>query len=826
MADRSRITVDATKRKYPTGDLYGIFFEDINHAADGGLYAEMIQNRSFEFSPIDNRSYNNMTAWQIVERDGGRAEGYVESEYPLNVNNTHYFRIRNIAEGAVGAVGVMNEGYNTGLPLRAGAIYKFSMFARRDINLKSPVEIILESVDGTRLGGTEIVVDSPEWKKYEATLTSSSENFSGRLVILLRGAGTLYLDMVSLFPRDTFMGRENGLRPDIAKFLADMKPKFVRFPGGCLTHDGTLDMHARDSMYRWKNTIGPLEARPTKRNNWQYNQTYGFGYYEFFLFCEDIGAKPLPVLPGAFNPHRQLAVPMDEMQAWVDDALDLLEFANGGTDTKWGAYRASLGHPEPFNVEYIAIGNEEVDEDFFERYPLFHKAIAEKYPNVKIINTAGPWAEGIGFDRGWESSRKWKSYAADEHYYVSPDWLIKNYDRYASDFYRKGSTKVFLGEYASRNSTFYNALCEAAYMTSFELNADVVALTCYAPLLCNADYVNWQPNLIWYDNHRVYGKPSYYVQKMYSVNQGDVTLEVSADITPADAYVEPKRIKGDFGFGAAGEAVFGKIKIDGSQIDASVVEVIDGDWKFKDGNLCRISHDDAQTPPAFPPRRRRDEADVMLRCTREDFTLEFTAKLSEKLPEPPPTGERRPRFRRGMTITFCDSGKDKFVWNIGGGRNNESIVDVVENTYGSRLATAPFELQYDNEYTIKIEKHGAKISCYIDGNVIHEIEYKPQPPRRIYASSTLDEKNNEVIIKAVNVRETPVTMDIVVEGAGVGPRTVKLETLTASSLDDTNTFEEPERVTTKYSSFEIDGIPFVYEFPASSVNIFRIPIIK
>ena len=395
----------------------------------------------------------------------------------------------------------------------------------------------------------------------------------------------------------------------------------------------------------------------------------------------------------------------------------------------------------------------------------------------------------------------------------------------ASDFYRKGSTKVFLGEYASRNSTFYNALCEAAYMTSFELNADVVALTCYAPLLCNADYVNWQPNLIWFDNHRVYGKPSYYVQKMYSVNQGDVTLEVSADITRADAYVEPKRIKGDFGFGAAGEAIFGKIKIDGTQVDASVVEVIDGDWKFEDGNLCRIPHDEAQTTPTFPPRRRRVEADVMLRCTCEDFTLEFTAKLSEKLPEPPPAGERRPRFRRGMIITFCDSGKDKFIWRIGGSRNNESMVDVVENTYSSRLATAPFELQYDHEYSVKIEKNGASITCSIDGTVIHEIEYKPQPPRRIYVSSTLDEKNNEVIIKAVNVRETPVTMDIVVEGAGVGPRTVKLETLTASSLDDTNTFEEPERVATKYSSFNIDGIPFVYEFPAHSVNIFRIPII-
>ena len=304
----SSINVDANEKLFPTNDLYGIFFEDINHAADGGLYAEMVQNRSFEFCDIDNRDYTPLTAWEIIGRDGGVPRGGVESVYPMNVNNTHYLRISNAArEGCevTGTVGVVNSGYNTGLPLCAGESYVFSVFARRDICLSEKVEVRLESSDGKLYGKEEITVSSAEWKKYVCELTSDGEDFAGRLVVLVHGAGSVCLDMVSLFPKNTFCGRENGLRSDIAQFLSDLKPKFMRFPGGCLTHDGDVDEHARDAMYRWRNSVGPIEARPSKRNNWGYNQSLGFGYYEFFLFCEDIGTKPVPVIPGGFNPHRQ-----------------------------------------------------------------------------------------------------------------------------------------------------------------------------------------------------------------------------------------------------------------------------------------------------------------------------------------------------------------------------------------------------------------------------------------------------------------------------------------------------------------------------------------
>ncbi len=831
MKEHSSITVDAGRKLYPTGDLYGIFFEDINHAADGGLYAEMVRNRSFEFCEVDNKEYTPLTAWELIGRDGGEPQGGVEAVYPLNVNNTHYLRLTNAKRTGLevtGTVGAVNCGYNTGLPLRAGKRYIFSMFARRDVCLSETVEARLESADGRLYGKCELVIDSTEWKKYEAAVTSEAEDFSGRLVILIHGAGSVCLDMVSLFPEETFCGRKNGLRPDIAQMLAELKPKFMRFPGGCLTHDGDVDEHARDAMYRWRNSVGPLEARPSKRDNWGYNQTYGFGYYEFFLFCEDIGAKPMPVLPGAFNPHRQYWVPMEEMQPWVDEALELLEFANGSADTRWGRVRAEMGHPEPFGVEYIAIGNEEVDEGFFERYPLFHKAIAEKYPDVKILNTAGPAPAGKGFDLGWESARRWGSYGVDEHYYVAPDWMIENYGRYFSDFYDPNGPKVFLGEYASRNNTFYNALCEAAYMTSFELNADKVALTCYAPLLCNADYVNWRPNMIWYDNHRVFGIPSYYVQKMYSVNQGDVTLDVKTDVTDGDKDYEPERIHGGIAFGVGrGQVAFRGIRINGQELSGADLDVRNGDWSYRDGGLTRGPLP-APAEGEHPWRRFGPPRDVVVNGDYENLEFECTLTVNEPVIELPPRhpGGEPVRFRRGVSIAFCVGDDAEFSWNLGGGRADESIIGCRLRGYDSRLSNEPFKFENEREYKLTLVRRGNRITAMIDGKAVNDVEYKPVAPERIYVSSTLDEDAGEVIIKAVNVRPSPVTMTINVEGAGKGARTVKLETLTADSIEDTNTFEEPERVATKYSSFEVGGVPFEYDFAPRSVNIFRIPILK
>jgi alpha-L-arabinofuranosidase len=436
---------------------------------------------------------------------------------PLNARNTHYAAVT--LDGARRG-GLRNLGYHTGIPVREREEYCFSCYARNGGGGARELRLSLESDSGEVYAAAALVITGGNWQKYTASLCPARTDFSGRLVITSEGAGCFYLDMVSLFPEKTFMGRENGLRADLAALLKDMKPRFVRFPGGCLVHDGSLDPDARDSLYRWKDSIGPVESRPARRNNWNYNQTLGLGYYEYFLFCEDIGAAPLPVLPGACNPHNKTAAPLDSLAPWIDDALDLIEFANGDLDTVWGAKRAELGHPAPFGLEYIAIGNEETQEEFFERYPYFHQAIKARYPGIKIINSAGQYAADGGFTLGWESARENGSDIVDEHYYNAPEWFIVKCRRY--DAFPRGANdpKVFVGEYASWGSTWYNALCEAAFMTGLERNAGLVALACYAPLLCNAAYVNWKPNLLYYNNHEAFGSANYYVQKLFMQNQG------------------------------------------------------------------------------------------------------------------------------------------------------------------------------------------------------------------------------------------------------------------------------------------------------------------
>ena len=414
-AGSSVLTIDTAHPQEPLGDLFGIFFEDINHAADGGLYAEMVQNRSFEFDRIDNPQYHALYAWEKVE-EGAQVQLQIETARPYHADSPHYLVMETKGNGRAG---IANLGFGDGFYLEKGETCLFTCYARA---LEDRECLLSVSVEGTECcASAAFAVRDMEWKKYELRLTAERSTTAGRLLLTLSQAGRLALDYVSLFPEKTFLGRKNGLRRDIAQLLCDMKPKFMRFPGGCLVHDGSLNPSDRDSMYRWKNTLGEPENRPARRSNWGYNQTLGLGYYEYFQFCEDIGAKPLPVLPGGYDPHHQRMVPLDEMGPWIQDALDLIEFANGGTDTEWGGLRASLGHPAPFGLEYLGIGNEEVGDAFFERYVLIHRAVREKYPEIKLINTASPFAAGTEYERGWRSARENGSDLIDEHYYMAPE---------------------------------------------------------------------------------------------------------------------------------------------------------------------------------------------------------------------------------------------------------------------------------------------------------------------------------------------------------------------------------------------------------------------
>ena len=407
----NKITV-TTNKKASMSDFYGIFFEDINHAADGGLYGEMIRNRAFEFSPMDNPSYQALTAWKRIEEGGASVSSFVSNKSPFSKRNPNYLILEINKAGT--RAGIKNLGYNSGIAVKENESYNFSCYAKSD----KPCEITvsIDNAYGEVITEKSLNITSNEWTEYSFTLTSPVDDLSAVLAVTSKQECKFCLDFVSLFPVKTYKNRKNGMRNDIAEMLADLKPKFMRFPGGCLIHDGTLNSDDRNSMYRWKNTIGAVTDRPSRRNNWRYNQSLGLGYFEYFQFCEDIGAKPLPVLPAGYNPHMEQAVPLDEMQEWIDDALDLIEFANGTADTKWGKIRCDMGHTEPFNLEYLAVGNEEVGQGFWDRYDLFHKAIKEKYPQIKIINSAGPFPQGGEFERGWNNAKKNSSDLVDEHY--------------------------------------------------------------------------------------------------------------------------------------------------------------------------------------------------------------------------------------------------------------------------------------------------------------------------------------------------------------------------------------------------------------------------
>ena len=523
-AQQSALPANA-KRISP--DLFGIFFEDINYAADGGLYGELIQNRSFEYTPNDNQSnnWNSLTSWRYITKGYGYGTISVETTLPVHANNPHYVVLSVEEEGQEG-VGLTNSGFD-GIVVRAGEKYDFSVFIRQLSDKPIPMQVKLKSKNGTVCGEAAFTTETKDWKKYTATITSTLSDDSVSLSIVATDKGKLALDVVSLFSQQTFKNRTNGLRADLAQSIADLKPKFIRFPGGCLVHGDGLG-----NMYRWKNTIGPIEQRVEQRNIWNYHQSAGLGYFEYFQFCEDIGAKPLPVVPAAVSCQNsggtwriggtgQRGLPMNEIQEYIQEILDLIEYANGPITSTWGAKRAAAGHPKPFNLEYLGVGNEDkITPVFMERFKMIYDAVRVKHPEITLVGTVGPAPQGEDFEQGWKFANHLAVPVVDEHYYEKPEWFLDNLKRY--DTYDRKASQVYLGEYASRGNKLFNALAEAAYMTSLERNGDVVKLASYAPLLGRKGHTQWNPNLIYFTGTQVCPTVNYYVQQLFSTNQGDV----------------------------------------------------------------------------------------------------------------------------------------------------------------------------------------------------------------------------------------------------------------------------------------------------------------
>ena len=523
--------------------MWGIFFEDINFGADGGLYAEMVKNRSFEFSaPLmgwkeqksDKFSLNKESGYALILNQGGEESGKGAN-----------FRFARITTTAEKGYGLTNEGFR-GIGIKKDMQYNFSIMASQHEGSNIKIRVELVDAKGNVLGETSLTPSGKEWKKYTASIKATQTESKGLLHVWFDGKGSVDVDMISLFPSDTWKQRPEGLRTDLIQLLADLKPGFLRFPGGCIVEGRDLA-----TRYQWKKTIGEVDNREMIINRWNtefahrpapdYFQSFGLGFFEYFQLAEDLGAEPLPIVSCGMACQFNTAevVPMNQLDPYIQDALDLIEFANGSADTPWGKIRSDMGHKEPFNLKFIGVGNEQWGRQYIERYKVFANAIKAKYPKIILVSGPGPFPDGELFEYGFKELKELNAEILDEHYYKNPEWFFQNATRY--DSYDRKGPKIFAGEYAAQSvaiaspdnkNNWQCALSEAAFMTGLERNAEVVHLASYAPLLAHAEGWQWTPDLIWFDNLQAYGTANYYVQKMYSNNKGTHVLPMLSNNTP------------------------------------------------------------------------------------------------------------------------------------------------------------------------------------------------------------------------------------------------------------------------------------------------------
>ncbi|HEX2131342.1 MAG TPA: alpha-L-arabinofuranosidase C-terminal domain-containing protein [Actinophytocola sp.] len=791
------VTVDATGSGPAISEhMYGVFFEDINRAADGGLYAELVQNRSFEYDPADNAAYTGLTGWAPHSGD----PRVVDDAGRLNERNRRYLRLDLPA-------GVINAGYNSGIRVERGERYDFSVWARTTAT-STPLTAALTDPAGRPLADPlRIAVRGDAWARYTGTFTADTTSDTGRLLVRGEGAGTLRLDMVSLFPRDTYRNRPNGMRRDLAEKIAALEPGFLRFPGGCLVNTGSHygyeapDWERRRS-YQWKDTIGPVEQRATNANFWGYNQSYGLGYYEYFQFAEDIGAMPLPVVPALVTGCGQNQATDDPalLRRHIQDTLDLIEFANGPVDSPWGARRAELGHPEPFGLTHLGVGNEEnLPDEFFARFTRFRAAIEERYPDITVISNSGPDDAGANFDRLWQLNREAGVDMVDEHYYNSPAWFLRNNERY--DDYDRAGPKVFLGEYASQDNRFRNALAEAAFMTGLERNADIVRLASYAPLLANEDYVQWRPDLIWFDNAASWGSANYEVQKLFMTNVGDRVVPSTATGTPSTT--EP--ITGAVGLSTWGtSAAYDDVRVtaaDGTELFADdfsgTGENWDpiagrGDWSVVDGRYVQSDGAAENTMVSAGDPAWRDY-DLNVRAT----------KLSG---------------REGFLVAFGvrDTG-NYYWWNLGGWNNTQSAVEKAEDGGKSTLISDGTTVETGRTYDVRVQVRGRHVALYLDGELWGEFtdDAVVEPFRQVV---TRDEATGELVVKVVNAQADAARTTVRLTGTRV-ERRARVTTLRGHP-DDVNTrYTSP--IEPHESTMDV-AQEFSHTFPPHSVTFIRI----
>jgi len=765
-AQPAKITVSVDQpghRISPT--LWGIFFEDINLSADGGIYPELVRNRSFEDAdkPAD---------WKITG-----ATAMIDDSKPLNPFNRQSLRLK-----TDGAFAVENDGY-WGMNIAKGDGYTLKLAARGD-NFGGKLTVKILSANGAVLASGAIPTIGKGWEYHTLDLTATDSDPKAKLEISGDSRGVLFLDMVSLLPKKTW--KDHGLRIDLAEALDALHPKFLRFPGGCWVEGNDLA-----HMNHWKETVGNIDTRTPLWNIWNYYATQGLGYHEYLQLAEDLGAEPLFCINVGMSHHE--TIPMDRMGQWVQDALDAIEYANGPTNSVWGGMRAAAGHPAPFNLKYMEIGNENGGPAYRERWPLFVNAIHAKYPGIKFV--ADNW---LG---GYPSTPK--ADIVDEHFYDTPEFFMRHATHF--DKYDRTGPKIFVGEYAvTKNCGLGNlrgAIGEAAFMTGLERNSDHVIMASYAPLLVNLNHRAWNPDLINFDSSKWYGLPSYYVQQLFAANRGDVYLPTAVQSPLA----EPTQTGGMIGVGTWNTAAeFKDIKVaapDGKVLfksdfskDAKGWKLLGNgaDWKVQDGAL----------------RQGAEKEFIRALAGQREWT-DYTLTLKA----------RKISGAEGFLVLFRIGGnEDRTWWNIGGWNNTADGIEA-EGTLDSK----PGNIETGRWYDLKVVVSGKNVKCYLDGMLVHNVMLDTGGQvASIYATAAKDEKSGDLIVKVVNANGKPLETELNLSGAknlsGSGTAIV----LTSASPSDENSLEEPTKVSPKTESLSFTGTTLKRSFPGNSFTVLRL----
>lgn len=822
-AQTGKISIDASKPGAEVSkNLYGVFFEEINHAGEGGIYGELIQNRAFEAHKDPESSFRegdfvhshkgwkhfytkkpDLIGWAIVKSGNANGTAELDKTTPLNENTPNALKLT-VNSLASGRFAITNQGF-WGIAVQKGEKYNLSFYARCDAKSKGALKLSLEHASGQVLAEGSVTGVQGQWKKFTYTFTATTTEPTTKLVIAPQSEGTIWLDVVSMFPAKTFKERPNGMRLDIAQKLDAMKPGFLRFPGGCIVEGINMD-----NRVKWKNTIGDIAKRPGHWILWDYHSSDGLGFHDYLQMCEDMGAAPMYVFPvGMSCQFRKCEyAEVNELQPYIDEVMDALEYALGPVSSKWGAERAKNGHPAPFKIKYVEVGNENYGPIYQEHYNIFFKAVKEKYPNLMTITCTDPAMRGP-FKRTDLPGITQPIEIIDEHFYESTDFFYKNVSRY--DTYDRNGPKVYVGEYAVKkwNNTLKgnleSALAEAAFMTGMERNAEVVTLSSYAPTFVNVNDRTWNPDMLVFNNHQSYGTPSYQVQKLFATNIPDRNIPVQVENRPVqykaeepgrpmltlenpDCEVDYKDIKLEMGGKTfSGPQLFEPI---------SAAKAGQDGWRIGKWGKTELG----LTPEVLQAAKGAQGADYTL-------TMKLKADKIEDL--------------GGPTIYFHARGSKTFQWNIGQwGRLHALLWN--DNGYDSYFGQYFGMIEKGKWYDIKISIKGDKVTCYIDNQLIHDATIPKLIVPDVYASAGVKEGTKELIIKVVNATSQVQSLPLDIKGASTLSSKGEALVLTSENVLDENSFEYPEKVAPR--KIDINGVSsnFTYSFLPYSVTVLKL----